>query len=115
MTKIEVEEYEQTIIDTNISESLFNIIVDDPQAGLISKHLAENQVELYKIKNLPPEMLGAYVETQIRPKLKPNTPLNKDLPPPLDNPVQHGGAPSKETIDPLLDGVKFGPTYRKGE
>ena len=109
----ELQEYGTIVNGSGMPDKLQAEILNDPQGPAITKYLAENQLELYQAAAMTEAQFGRFIESKVIPKLKPTTPLNKDIPPPLDNPAQHGGAPFKEAVDPLLEGATF-KTYRKG-
>lgn len=93
----------QTVKDSGLSLDVQMFLLDDPQGPLIVTTLANNPVELDKIRSMSPLQAAAYITTDVKPKLA-GTGKQSETPNPPGI-IDGGGVPDK--VPDSIKGAKF--------
>lgn len=94
---------EATIVSQSVSPDIQDFLVEDAQGPLITNYLANNILELDKLKSMSTPQAAVYIANEVKPKLA-GIKKTTETPHPLD--MDEGqGMPDK--MDKRLEGVKF--------
>lgn len=93
ITQDQLRQAGQTVRDSGLSQDVQMFLLDDPQGPLIVTTLANNPVELDKIRSMTPIQAAAYIATDVKPKLA-GTGKQSETPNPPGI-IDGGGVPDK--------------------